>query len=221
MPNLSLYTTSAFIILDTDGNRVLAKYYNNKNSTIVQDAGSKPLATLKDQRAYEKALWEKTKKAGGEHVLSPAPISFHVGRLYDIVLTSSIPSLAERKGDIILYDSYLVVYRHSLDLIFYLLGPPSENELMLNAALVAYFDALSILLKNQVEKRSVLDNLDVVLLCLDETIDDGIIVETDSTAIASRLSSRPGTGGQEIVIDEQTIRNAYDTIKSRLPKGLF
>lgn len=92
---------------------------------------------------------------------------------------------------------------------------------MLNAALVAYFDALSILLKNQVEKRSVLDNLDVVLLCLDETIDDGIIVETDSTAIASRLSSRPGTGGQEIVIDEQTIRNAYDTIKSRVAKGLF
>lgn len=46
---------------------------------------------------------------------------------------------------------------------------------MLNAALVAYFDALSIQLKNQVEKRSVLDNLDVVLLCLDETIDDGYV----------------------------------------------
>lgn len=188
MPNLSLYTTSAFLILDTDGNRVLAKYYNNKNSTIAQDAGCKSLTTLKDQRAYEKSLWEKTKKAG---------------------------------GDIILYDSYLVVYRHSLDLIFYLLGPPSENELMLNAALVAYFDALSIQLKNQVEKRSVLDNLDVVLLCLDETIDDGIIVETDSTAIASRLSSRPGSGGQEIVIDEQAIRSAVDTIRNKWGKGLF
>ncbi|KAG8967889.1 Golgi-to-ER vesicle coat component [Tulasnella sp. 425] len=225
-PNLSLYTTSAFIILDTDGNRVLAKYYNNKNSTIAQDAGCKSLTTLKDQRAYEKSLWEKTKKAG------------------DVVLTFFIPLLAERKGDIILYDSYLVVYRHSLDLIFYLLGPPSENELMLNAALVAYFDALSIQLKNQVEKRSVLDNLDVVLLCLDETIDDGyvyfvalkplfssyrvlfapsasIIVETDSTAIASRLSSRAGSGGQEIVIDEAAIRSAVDTIRNKWGKGLF
>lgn len=164
------------------------------------------------------------------------------GHSYDVVLTSFIPSLVERKGDIILYDSYLVVYRHSLDLIFYLLGPPSENELMLNAALVAYFDALSIQLKNQVEKRSVLDNLDVVLLCLDETIDDGyvsfvaleplfnsyrallapsIIVETDSTAIASRLSSRPGSGGQEIVIDEQAIRSAVDTIRNKWGKGLF
>ena len=66
-----------------------------------------------------------------------------------------------------------MVYRHSLDLIFYLLGPPSENEIMLNTALLAFFDSITILLKNQVEKRSVLDNLDLVLLCLDETIDDG------------------------------------------------
>ena len=29
------------------------------------------------------------------------------------------------------------------------------------------------LLRNQLEKRSVLENLDLVLLCLDETIDDG------------------------------------------------
>ncbi|KAG8932318.1 Golgi-to-ER vesicle coat component [Tulasnella sp. 419] len=183
MPNLSLYTTSAFLILDTDGNRVLAKYYNHKNAP---ESGSKPLTTLKDQRAFEKALWEKTKKAG---------------------------------GDIILYDTYLAVYRHSLDLIFYLLGPPMENELMLNAALVSYFDALSILLRNQVEKRSVLDNLDVVLLCLDETIDDGIIVETDSTAIASRVS-RPRADTTEIVINEQTIMNAYETVKGKLQQRM-
>lgn len=44
---------------------------------------------------------------------------------------------------------------------------------MLSAALQAFFDAVSMLLRNQVEKRSVLENLDMVLLCLDETIDDG------------------------------------------------
>lgn len=44
---------------------------------------------------------------------------------------------------------------------------------MLATALNAFSDALSMLLRNQVEKRSVLENLDMVLLCLDETIDDG------------------------------------------------
>lgn len=79
----------------------------------------------------------------------------------------------ERAGDIILYDSHLAVYKHSLDLIFYILGPATENELMLQVALNAFFDAVSLLLRNQIEKRSVLENLDLVLLCLDETIDDG------------------------------------------------
>lgn len=44
---------------------------------------------------------------------------------------------------------------------------------MLGSALNAFSDAVSMLLRNTVEKRSVLENLDLVLLCLDETIDDG------------------------------------------------
>ena len=51
----------AFVALDTDGNRVLAKYYKPKHSPQ-QFADAKPLSTLKEQRAYEKSLWEKTEK---------------------------------------------------------------------------------------------------------------------------------------------------------------
>jgi Na+-transporting NADH:ubiquinone oxidoreductase subunit NqrC len=62
--NLSLYTISAFVALDTDGNRVLAKYYKHKNTPALIGDG-KAFLTLKDQRAFEKGLWEKTKKPGG------------------------------------------------------------------------------------------------------------------------------------------------------------
>lgn len=72
-----------------------------------------------------------------------------------------------------IYDSHLAVYKHSLDAIFYVIGSTSENELMLQVSLGAFFEALSLLLRNQVEKRAILENLDLVLLCLDETIDDG------------------------------------------------
>jgi coatomer subunit zeta len=78
-------------------------------------------------------------------------------------------------GEIIIYDNHLAMYKHSLDVIFYVVGPTSENELMLNAGLIAFSDALSMLLRNQVEKRALLENLDLVLLCLDETIDDGYV----------------------------------------------
>jgi len=46
---------------------------------------------------------------------------------------------------------------------------------MLYAALTSFTDALTMLLRNPLEKRGVLENLDLVLLCLDETIDDGFV----------------------------------------------
>ena len=59
--NLTLYAITAFIILDTDGNRVLSKYYRQENNP----SSSKGLANTKEQRAFEKGLWQKTKKSGG------------------------------------------------------------------------------------------------------------------------------------------------------------
>ena len=53
------------------------------------------------------------------------------------------------------------------------MGNADENELMLNSALSAFCDALQVLLRGQVERRAVLENFDLVMLCLDETIDDG------------------------------------------------
>ena len=78
-------------------------------------------------------------------------------------------------GDIILYDSHLAVYKHSLDLILYFIAGPTENDLMISAALTSLTDALTMLLRNSLEKRGVLENLDLVLLCLDETIDEGCV----------------------------------------------
>lgn len=76
-------------------------------------------------------------------------------------------------GEIILYEGYLAVYKHSLDLIFYIISPSTENELMIHSALTGFSDGLSLLLRGQVEKRAILENLDLTLLALDEAIDDG------------------------------------------------
>lgn len=73
----------------------------------------------------------------------------------------------------ILYDGHLAVYKHSLDVILYFIAGPTENELMISLALNSLTDSLTMLLRNSLEKRGILENLDLVLLCLDETIDDG------------------------------------------------
>lgn len=64
--NLSLYSVTAFIVLDTDGNRVMAKYYRPKHNPLVSPLpDTKQLVNVKEQKAFEKGLWEKTKKPGG------------------------------------------------------------------------------------------------------------------------------------------------------------
>ena len=155
--NLSLYSVQAFVVLDTEGNRVLAKYYRSKSQS---QGESKDFLSLKEQKAFEKGLWQKTKKAGGMCFAFLAPFASQNHYF---------------SGDIILYDSHLIVYKHSLDLILYFVAGPTENEVMLYAALTSFTDALTMLLRNPLEKRGVLENLDLVLLCLDETIDDGFV----------------------------------------------
>jgi hypothetical protein len=75
--NLSLYTITALLILDSDGNRVLAKYYNPPHQTtpgtgLPAELGVGPggpgmggLTTLKEQKAFEKGVWEKVRRGGG------------------------------------------------------------------------------------------------------------------------------------------------------------
>jgi coatomer subunit zeta len=64
--NLSLYSVAAFLIMDTDGNRVMAKYYRPKHNPLTTPLpDTKQLVNLKEQKAFEKGLWEKTKKPGG------------------------------------------------------------------------------------------------------------------------------------------------------------
>ena len=46
-----------------------------------------------------------------------------------------------------------------------------------------------------------------------------IIVETDSTTIASRVS-RPKADTTEIVINEQTLMNAYQTMKEKMSQRI-
>ncbi|GAA5804987.1 clathrin adaptor complex small chain-domain-containing protein [Thamnidium elegans] len=175
MVNLSLYSIKAVILLDAEGNRVLAKYYGTEHTSV------------KQQKLFEKGLFDKTKRA---------------------------------QGEVILYDNQVVLYRSNIDIFFYVVGSMEENELILLSMLNAFYDAVSTLLRYQVEKRSIMDNLDLVILCLDETVDGGIILETDSNAIVSRVS-KPRMDMVDIPFSEQTLMQAYQTAKDKFANQLL
>ncbi|TYJ54156.1 hypothetical protein B9479_005167 [Cryptococcus floricola] len=199
MSNLSLYTVTALLILDSDGQRVLAKYYQPPHQQaqgqgVVVDLGVGQggpgmggLGGAKEQKVFERGIWEKIRRGGGEiHPLPP----------------------------------HLLLTRQIVDLTFIIIGPLStSNELMLFSTLNAFVDSVNLLLRGSVEKRNVLESLDLVMLAADETVDDGVILETDAAAIASRVS-RPRPDTTDIVINEQTLMSAYTSIRDRVSQKI-
>lgn len=73
------------------------------------------------------------------------------------------------------------------------------------------------------DKRTIVENYDLVSLTIDETIDDGIILETDPIMIVSRVSRAPAADApnmKNIDLTEQGLMNAWEFGKRRLAEGL-
>ena len=73
-PNMSLFSVNAILILSTDdSSRILAKYYSPPHipSTAVGNnyPGANPYPSVKDQKAFEKGLLEKTAKTTSDVIL--------------------------------------------------------------------------------------------------------------------------------------------------------
>ena len=69
--------------------------------------------------------------------------------------------------------------------------------------------AANLLLRNEVEKRNVLENMDLILLIMDEIIDGGIVLETDPNNIANRYDFG---GRKEMPMYTQKISSKIETM---------
>lgn len=127
---------------------------------------------------------------------------------------------AKQTGDIILYDNQIVLYKQEGDLMLYLLGGTQENEILLYNALLALRDSLHLLFRQSVDKRTVIENYDLVCLAIDEIVDDGIILETDPTIIVQRVSKAPAQDVNRIDLSEQGVNNLAQLGKAKLTDWL-
>ncbi|GFS01853.1 coatomer subunit zeta-1-like [Elysia marginata] len=168
----SLYAIKAIAILDNDGNRLLAKYYDDT------------FPNTKEQKLFEKNLFNKTHRANAE---------------------------------IIMFEGLTCVYKSNVDLFFYVVGSSMENELILSSVLNAFYDSISQILRKNVEKRALLDNLDAVFLAADELCDGGIVLEADSNSIVQKVAIR----NDDIPLGEQTMAQVLQSAKDQIKWSLL
>ncbi|PKA63253.1 Coatomer subunit zeta-1 [Apostasia shenzhenica] len=138
------------------------------------------------------------------------------------VFTKTQKTNARTEGaEIAMFDGYIVVYKFIQDLHFFVTGGDNENELILATVLQGFFDAVGIILRNNVDKRTALENLDLILLCLDEIVDGGIILETEANVIAEKSVSSSGLADGMSSLSEQTISQALATAREHLARSLL
>lgn len=127
--------------------------------------------------------------------------------------------------------------------MMYVVGGVDENEIMLYNVILALRDSLHLLFKyaslplpsttplppplrmmltqrrQSVDKRTIIENYDLVSLAIDEIVDDGIILETDPTIIVQRVSKAPTqdvTQLKGIDLSEQGMNNLAQFGKAKL-----
>ncbi|XP_057797680.1 coatomer subunit zeta-1-like [Salvia miltiorrhiza] len=135
------------------------------------------------------------------------------------IFTKTQKTNARTEAEITMFDSNIIIYKFVQDLHFFVTGGEEENELILATVLQGFFDAVDILLRGNVEKREALENLDLILLCLDEIVDGGIILETDANSIAGKVASHSIDSGAPL--SEQTISQALATAREQLTRSFL
>ena len=115
-------------------------------------------------------------------------------------------------SEIIMLDQLTILYKSHMDVFFYVIGSVNQNEIMLNSVLNCLFDSLNTILRKNVEKKTLYEHLDAVLLAVDELCDNGILIETEPTSIAQRVSLKDN----EVPYSEQTVMDVVKSAKDQL-----
>jgi coatomer subunit zeta len=193
-----------------------------------------PYPDVKAQKAFEKGLVEKTAKQTADIILYDNRIVLYKSE--SDVMMYVVGGVDE--NEIMLYNVILAL-RDSLHLLFKyapitssftspsfpspffpslphlpLLTASNTNSLVHRSGV-----GLTGNDRQSVDKRTIIENYDLVSLAIDEIIDDGIILETDPTIIVQRVSKAPTqdvTQLKGIDLSEQGMNNLAQFGKAKL-----
>lgn len=154
-----LHRVQAVVALDNTGSRIFAKYFIGDDTP----ESSKALAPLEKQRSLEHSIFQAIHDPRrGNHVAY--------------------------ENEILVVEGHITVFHISEDVTITVIGAGSENEVVLSNVLMGLVDALRQELNTpSLTVRLLLENYCALLMTVDEMLDEGIILETDSATVANDL----------------------------------
>ncbi|XP_048110599.1 coatomer subunit zeta-1-like isoform X2 [Alosa alosa] len=90
-------------------------------------------------------------------------------------------------------------------------------QLMLMSVLNCLFDSLSQMLRKNVERRALLENMEGLFLAVDEIVDGGVILESDPQQVVYRVALR----GDDVPLTEQTVTQVLQSAKEQIKWSLL
>lgn len=115
-------------------------------------------------------------------------------------------------GNVMAWKKFSVVYKSNADLYFYVLGNESENMMLLDSVLLCVYGSISKVLRKQVDKQTLMNNIEMVMLIVDEAVDRGIVLETDSNNLLDKISLKT----DNFPNGEQTLAQIMESAKQQL-----
>lgn len=156
----------AILVLDGDGNRLAGKYYGDFLKNKQGDKTAEELRTLFEKQLQQKIAGIAARGDAAEVVTCQGRTAVFCGG-----------SIGGGGGG-----EVRVVH----------IGPPNESELVLAYLCEGMYDALANLMGGSTDRATVLENLELVFLLIDEHCDGGIILEVDGSKLASAVLLRDG-----------------------------
>eukprot|EP01061_Rhynchopus_euleeides_P037878 TRINITY_DN65179_c0_g1_i1.p2 TRINITY_DN65179_c0_g1~~TRINITY_DN65179_c0_g1_i1.p2 ORF type:complete len:199 (+),score=95.01 TRINITY_DN65179_c0_g1_i1:58-597(+) len=112
-------------------------------------------------------------------------------------------------GDIALVENHTVVFRLDPEVYFYVIGSLSENEVIVSDALCTVYASLANLLRSpgSIEKRQLLENFDLLVLVVDETFHDGIVLQDSSDDVLDLVNDHAAESQDAITKIKMQLKN--------------
>ena len=98
------------------------------------------------------------------------------------------------ENDIMTVENYVAIFRCYVDMSIYILGEKDDNEIILAMVLDTVHECFDKVFKHSIERKSLINNMTAVILVIDELIDQGIVMATDSQTILKRINIKGSLG---------------------------